>query len=98
VIGKLTGNLTDDGFKIEGLSAFLLFALIVTKAALPPKADLGTFRVLEAPANAGSCIDKLFDLFLSVSRLTPFCMKPYWSQTDSILRPNLSVSGPTPFV
>ena len=28
VIGKLTGNLTDDGFKIEGLSAFLLFALI----------------------------------------------------------------------
>jgi hypothetical protein len=23
VIGKLTGNLTDDGFKIEGLSAFL---------------------------------------------------------------------------
>ena len=28
VIGKLTGNLTDDGFKIEGLSAFLLFAVI----------------------------------------------------------------------
>jgi hypothetical protein len=28
VIGKLTYNLTDDGFKIEGLSAFLLFALI----------------------------------------------------------------------
>jgi hypothetical protein len=28
VIGKLTGNLTDDGFKIEGLSAFLLFALL----------------------------------------------------------------------
>ena len=28
MIGKLTGNLTDDGFKIEGLSAFLLFALI----------------------------------------------------------------------
>ena len=28
MIGKLTYNLTDDGFKIEGLSAFLLFALI----------------------------------------------------------------------
>ena len=27
MIGKLTGNSTDDGFKIEGLSAFLLFAL-----------------------------------------------------------------------
>ncbi len=28
VIGKLTGNLTDDGFKLEGLPAFLLFSLV----------------------------------------------------------------------
>ncbi len=29
VIGKLTGNLTDDGFKLEGWPALLLFALVV---------------------------------------------------------------------
>jgi hypothetical protein len=28
VIGKLTGNLTDEGFKLDGLPALLLFALI----------------------------------------------------------------------
>jgi DMSO reductase anchor subunit len=29
VIGKLTGNLTDDGFKLEGLPALLLFAIVI---------------------------------------------------------------------
>lgn len=29
VIGKFTGGLTDDGFRLEGLPAFVLFALVI---------------------------------------------------------------------
>jgi hypothetical protein len=29
VIGSLTGNLTGDGFKLEGMPALILFALII---------------------------------------------------------------------
>ncbi len=29
VIGKFTGNLTDDGFKLEGWPALLLFAIVI---------------------------------------------------------------------
>lgn len=28
-IGQLTGNVTDDGFKLEGMPALVLFALII---------------------------------------------------------------------
>ena len=29
VIGKLTGGMTDEGFKLEGVPALILFALII---------------------------------------------------------------------
>jgi hypothetical protein len=50
VIGKLTGNLTDDGFKLEGLPALLLFALIVVYFVVGRKYLGGTIwqRILRA--------------------------------------------------
>jgi len=50
VIGKLTGNVTDDGFKLEGLPAFLLFALIAVYFVVGRKYLGGTIwqRVLKA--------------------------------------------------
>ncbi len=50
VIGKLTGNLTDDGFKLEGLPALLLFALIIVYFVVGRKYLGGTIwqRILRA--------------------------------------------------
>jgi DMSO reductase anchor subunit len=50
LIGKLTGNLTDDGFKLEGLPALLLFALIAVYFVVGRKYLGGTIwqRVLRA--------------------------------------------------
>jgi len=50
VIGKLTGNLTDDGFKLDGLPALLLFALIAVYFVVGRKYLGGTVwqRVLRA--------------------------------------------------
>ena len=50
VIGKLTGNTTDDGFKLEGLPALLLFALIVVYFVVGRKYLGGTIwqRILRA--------------------------------------------------
>ena len=50
MIGKSTGNLTDDGFKIERLSAFLLFALIAVYFVVGRKYPGSTIwqRVLRA--------------------------------------------------
>ena len=50
VIGKATGNMTDDGFKLEGLPALLLFALIVVYFVVGRKYLGGTIwqRVLRA--------------------------------------------------
>ena len=49
-IGKSTGNLTDDGFKLEGLPAFLLFALIAVYFVVGRKYLGGTIwqRILRA--------------------------------------------------
>ena len=49
-IGKLTGNTTDDGFKLEGLPALLLFALIAVYFVVGRKYLGGTVwqRVLRA--------------------------------------------------
>jgi hypothetical protein len=41
-IGRLTGNLTDDGFKLEGAPALILFAIIVSYFLLFPKYLGGT--------------------------------------------------------
>jgi DMSO reductase anchor subunit len=50
VIGKLTGNMTDDGFRLEGLPAVLLFALIAVYFVVGRKYLGGTIwqRVLRA--------------------------------------------------
>jgi hypothetical protein len=50
VIGKLTGNLTDDGFKLDGLPALLLFALIAIYFVVGRKYLGGTIwqRILRA--------------------------------------------------
>ena len=50
VIGKLTGNLTDDGFKLEGLPALVLFALVIVYFVVGRKYLGGTIwqRILRA--------------------------------------------------
>ena len=50
VIGKSTGNLTDDGFKLEGLPALLLFAVIIAYFVVGRKYLGGTIwqRILRA--------------------------------------------------
>jgi len=50
VIGKLTSNLTDDGFKLEGLPALVLFALVIVYFVVGRKYLGGTIwqRVLRA--------------------------------------------------
>jgi DMSO reductase anchor subunit len=50
VIGELTGNVTDEGFKLQGLPALLLFALIVAYFVVGRKYLGGTIwqRVLRA--------------------------------------------------
>jgi len=50
VIGKLTGNSTEDGFKLEGLPALLLFALIAAYFVVGRKYLGGTIwqRILRA--------------------------------------------------
>jgi len=50
VIGELTGNVTEDGFKLQGLPALLLFALIVAYFVVGRKYLGGTIwqRVLRA--------------------------------------------------
>ena len=49
-IGKVTGNVTDDGFKLDGLPALLLFALIVVYFVVGRKYLGGTLwqRILRA--------------------------------------------------
>jgi hypothetical protein len=49
-IGKLTGNVTDGGFKLEGLPALALFALIVAYFVIGYKYAGGTIwqRILRA--------------------------------------------------
>ena len=50
VIGKFTGNLADDGFKLEGLPALVLFALVIVSFVVGRKYLGGTLwqRVLRA--------------------------------------------------
>jgi len=50
VIGELTGNVTEDGFKLQGLPAFLLFALIIAYFVVGRKYLGGTIwqRILRA--------------------------------------------------
>ena len=50
VIGKFTGNLTDDGFKLEGLPALVLFALVIVYFVVGRKYLGGTIwqRALKA--------------------------------------------------
>jgi hypothetical protein len=50
VIGKFTGNLTDDGFKLEGLPALVLFALVIVYFVVGRKYLGGTIwqRILRA--------------------------------------------------
>jgi len=38
VIGKLTGGVTEDGFKLEGLPALLLFAIVIAYFPLGKRA------------------------------------------------------------
>ena len=42
LIGKLTGNLTEDGFKLEGMPALILFAIIIAYFVLFTKYLGGT--------------------------------------------------------
>lgn len=51
-IGKLTGNLTDDGFKLEGAPALVLFALIIAYFVIGSKYLGGTLwqRILRTRA------------------------------------------------
>ena len=50
VIGKFTGNLTDDGFKLEGLPALVLFAMVIVYFVVGRKYLGGTIwqRILRA--------------------------------------------------
>ena len=42
LIGKLTGNATDDGFRLDGTSALVIFALIVAYFVVGRKYAGGT--------------------------------------------------------
>ena len=50
VIGKLTGNVTEDGFKLEGLPALALFVLVIVYFVVGRKYLGGTIwqRILRA--------------------------------------------------